>query len=241
MHRVAARPWWYEQLQTVAGARKVRERVAELCGSAVSPLRILDLGGGTGAIRPLLPGEWQYTCLDLEMPKLRGLRRQYSHSAAVLSDCTQTPVASHSIDVALSMLMSHHLTQEALTRMLAEVRRVLKPGGRFIFLDCIDAPQRQVGKFLWRLDRGAYPRRPETLLAAIEAALPVVYHNRFAVWHEYLLVEAVNQSQERWQKDQAAEVAWLPVSPPPGTVAGRPAPVSSSGEEALEGRTGRRA
>ncbi|HYM11523.1 MAG TPA: class I SAM-dependent methyltransferase [Bryobacterales bacterium] len=207
MHRMAARPWCYERLQALSGARKLRKRVAELLGGDGAPLRVLDLGGGTGAIRPFLRGGWHYICLDLEGPKLQGFRGGYGRGEAVLGDCTEAPVASGSIDVALSMLMSHHLTKRGLVRMLVEVRRVLKPGGRFIFLDGIDVPERRVGRFLWSLDRGAHPRRAETLLAAIAAAMPVVYHDRFAVWHEYLLVEAVNGARERRPEDTASEGA----------------------------------
>jgi ubiquinone/menaquinone biosynthesis C-methylase UbiE len=157
-------------------------------------MRVLDLGGGTGAIRPYLPAECKYISLDMEMPKLRGFRRKYPGQTPLLSDCTQIPVASRSIDVVLCMLMSHHLTDAALTTMLAEAKRVLKLGGQFIFLDCVDAPERFIGRLLWRVDRGSFPRRPEILTARIERVLPVVIRERFSVWHEYLLMVAVNQS-----------------------------------------------
>ncbi len=52
------------------------------------------------------------------------------------------PVADASVDVVLSTLMMHHLPAPARRACVREVRRVLRPGGRFLLVDFTE-PDRQ--------------------------------------------------------------------------------------------------
>jgi SAM-dependent methyltransferase len=51
-------------------------------------------------------------------------------------------------DAVVSSLMLHHLPDELKRRGLAEIRRVLKPGGRFVAIDFGATPDHGVGHLL---------------------------------------------------------------------------------------------
>ena len=48
-------------------------------------------------------------------------------------------------------------------------------------------------RLLWRLDRGAYPKTPEQLLAFLSEQFSIVHSERFSIYHEYLLAVATNR------------------------------------------------
>ena len=99
--------------------------------------------------------------MDIEMPKLQCFRRKVADGLALQTDATQMPVASGCADSVVCMAVAHHLTDAMLTDVLRESVRVLKPGGRMFFLDPVFAQDRMVGRMIWRLDRGSYPRTAE--------------------------------------------------------------------------------
>jgi hypothetical protein len=47
-----------------------------------------------------------------------------------------------------------------------------------------------VGRFLWRYDRGSYPRTAEVIQAAIARRYTILSWERFMVYHEYVLCVA---------------------------------------------------
>src|SRR5262245_30838013 len=51
------------------------------------------------------------------------------------ADVESLPYAAGTFDVVLSTVMLHHLSNDARLKCIGEVRRVLKPGGRFVALD----------------------------------------------------------------------------------------------------------
>ena len=109
----------------------------------IEPRRILDLGCGTGAwLDPLRRryGGSAVTGLDLALPMLRSAaardalwRRLIGRPSAdlVCAHADAVPLADASVDLVWSNLMLQWLPDPA--PAFAEVRRVLKPGGLFMF------------------------------------------------------------------------------------------------------------
>jgi len=87
-HRLVAHPWVYVRIQTLAGHNRVLERLSQEDRAT----DVVDVGGGTGAVRNLLAADYRCICLDLEMPTLMGFRSRVPRGLAVLGDATSMPV-----------------------------------------------------------------------------------------------------------------------------------------------------
>lgn len=186
LHGIAAHPWVYDRIQNLAGQKENLDRISRHT-AAMDAEVVVDVGGGTGAARRLWPASCHYVCLDVELPKLEGFRSRVPEGFAVLSDATQMPIATASVDVVLCMAVVHHLTEAKLDKVLDEAVRVLKVGGRLILLDPVLNREILAGRILWRLDRGSYPRTEEELRNKLEERFHVVHWEKFAIYHEYVL------------------------------------------------------
>jgi ubiquinone/menaquinone biosynthesis C-methylase UbiE len=185
-HKIAAHPWVYDRIQIAAG----REEVFKWITRQIPAMRadcVVDVGGGTGGWRSLWPADCRYVCLDVELPKLQGFRSKFPTGLAVLSDATRMCIASGCADVVVCIAMVHHLTDAMMEQVLDEALRVLRVGGRLIFLDAVFNRERWAGRVLWRLDRGSYPRRAEELREKLESRFKVLHWEKFTVYHEYVL------------------------------------------------------
>jgi ubiquinone/menaquinone biosynthesis C-methylase UbiE len=117
---------------------------ARLC-AALSPApaaRVLDLGCGTGTLAIRIARTWPQTALSAvdADPDILAIARRKAARAGVSVEFEQVmaqslPFAAATFDVAVSSLMFHHLTPEARLLALAELRRVLVPGGRLLIAD----------------------------------------------------------------------------------------------------------
>jgi SAM-dependent methyltransferase len=92
----------------------------------VHPQRVLDVGSGTGDLAALVAAP-EVVCVDLspaavEAARSRGLDAQ-------VADVQALPFADGEFDVVLGNWMLYHVPD--LDRGLAEIARVLRPGGRF--------------------------------------------------------------------------------------------------------------
>jgi hypothetical protein len=143
--------------------------------TTLNPKVVVDIGGGTGALRNLFPSDCHYICLDVEMPKLQRFRSKTVGALAILGDATSMPIMDGCADVVICKAMTHHLTD-----------LMLKPAGHMMLFDAVYNRERWAGRVLWRLDRGSYPRRAEELREKLESRFKVVHWEKFAVYHEYV-------------------------------------------------------
>lgn len=184
-HKIAAHPWIYDQIQTLAGQKQSLERISRQT-AAIRAETVVDVGGGTGTLWALWPAGCRYVCLDIEMPKLQGFRSKVPDGLAVLSDATRMCIATGSADVVICMAVLHHLTDTMIDQVFEEALRVLRVGGQLILLDPVINRERWVGRILWRLDRGSYPRTAEELHIKLEGRFKVIHWEKYAIYHEYV-------------------------------------------------------
>jgi ubiquinone/menaquinone biosynthesis C-methylase UbiE len=93
--------------------------------------RVLDIGGGSGMVSRLLTAapETECVCIDISLQMLT-----HSTVAAVQGDALHLPFCDACFDLVVAAAFFHHLPgQEA--RLLSEIARILKPGGRVVGYD----------------------------------------------------------------------------------------------------------
>ncbi len=116
-----------------AGLRSMRERL--LAGASGD---VIEIGGGTGLnLRCYGPDVSSLTITEPEPSMLRHLERRVRTdrpSALVLrAPAEDLPFDDHSFDVAVSTLVLCGVDDQP--RALRELRRVLRPGGRLLFIE----------------------------------------------------------------------------------------------------------
>jgi SAM-dependent methyltransferase len=98
--------------------------------------RVLDLGAGTGTLAIQIKQRWPdatVTGLDAD-PEILDIARRKAAEAGVELELVEgfsneLPFADASFDAVVSTLFFHHLTGDVKRATLAEVARVLRPGG----------------------------------------------------------------------------------------------------------------
>lgn len=112
-------------------------------------LRLLDVAAGTGRFLTAVKENWprlQVTALDLSPDYLAAAQRHlaaWSRCGLIQANAEAMPLATASQDVVSVIYLFHELPPKARAAVAAEMARVLKPGGRLIFVDSIqqgDAP-----------------------------------------------------------------------------------------------------
>ena len=116
-----------------AGLRAMRQRLlADAAG------QVIEIGGGTGANLPYYgPGVESLVVTEPLVPMMRRLERRISdrgYSAKALrAPAENLPFDDDTFDVAVSTLVLCGVDDQP--RALRELRRVLRPGGRLLFLE----------------------------------------------------------------------------------------------------------
>ena len=142
--RVIHWAWAYDPLVwmlTLGRDRAFRERTLDLAGLTEGE-SVLDIGCGTGTLAIAAKrrvGQAAVVGVDASPEMIARARKKARRAAAAISFETaaveKLPFADRSFDVVLSTVMLHHLPEDARRKCIAEVSRVLKPGGRFLALD----------------------------------------------------------------------------------------------------------
>ena len=136
-------PLYYERFE--ADLLEKRPLVAELLEKAFNELfpenagEVLDLGCGTGFYFPILARHSTGLLgVDVCQPMLDQAQQlidlhRLTHCRVLQSSALELPVADHSVDVVHSWDFLHHVTD--VSRVFAEIKRVLKPGGRYVAVE----------------------------------------------------------------------------------------------------------
>lgn len=136
MRGVEQIPWLYDlAMRALPGLHRWRrELVADARG------RVLEVGCGTGLMLPMYSPDTELFALDVHREPLERARAR-SHGAAILHASVESlPFADASFDAVVSGLVFCSVPDPA--QGLAEIRRVLKPGGRLLMLEHVQARNR---------------------------------------------------------------------------------------------------
>jgi ubiquinone/menaquinone biosynthesis C-methylase UbiE len=143
--RLIRKAWSYDLrvgLMLLGQTRKLRTLPLDLAGIRTGD-RVLDVGCGTGdlaiaAARRAGQGatvvgiDASPEMVEVAREKARKARRAVRFQVEAVEALT---FDNGSFDVVLSSLMMHHLPADLKLRALAEIRRVLRPGGRLVIID----------------------------------------------------------------------------------------------------------
>ena len=197
LHWVASHGRVYDFIQVAAGGRRIYAEVAARVPSDPPHAIVLDIGGGTGTLGRHLHSGCRYICLDLEEPKLRRFRQKVPGGMGLLADGARLPLPDGSVDTVVCAMVAHHLPEAVLKDVFAECQRVLRAGGRFIFLDWLRRVDRLPSRILCALDRGAHPYVAERLQQLLENRFEIDRSDRLAIFHEYLLMVLRSKEPDR--------------------------------------------
>jgi hypothetical protein len=94
--------------------------------------------------------------------------------------------------------MSHHLTDVQLNSAVREFARVCR--SKLVFCDAILQETSQVSNFLWKYDRGSYPRSIEHLRREIEQHFHIEHEECHSIYHSYWLCIGTPKNGEKYSR-----------------------------------------
>ncbi len=130
------------QIMALGQAGRLRRKTIEVA-QLVPGERVLDVGCGTGDLTLLAKKSTGPTgqvvgldpapeMIDVARSKAKRQQTDVEFRTGVIE---RLPFPDDSFDVVLSSLMMHHLPDDLKPKALAEIRRVIKPGGRLVIVD----------------------------------------------------------------------------------------------------------
>ena len=125
LHELEDHMWWFRGMERISLA------LVERFVANASELAILDAGCGTGGMLQPLSRFGTVTALDRSAEALR-LANTRGTGALVQASVERVPLAEKSFHLVTSFDVLYHLDVHNDTEALAEITRVLRPGGTFL-------------------------------------------------------------------------------------------------------------
>ncbi|GAB2758196.1 class I SAM-dependent methyltransferase [Amycolatopsis magusensis] len=109
-----------------------RKLLADLTGT------VLEIGPGAGANATYFPRDVRWLGLEPN-PYLHDRLREQAKGEVIGGTAEEIPLADHSVDAVVGTIVLCSVEDQH--RVLAEIVRVLRPGGRYVFLEHVAAPE----------------------------------------------------------------------------------------------------
>ena len=172
--RVLHQAWLYDLLGTKMS--KGRDTLLELAAPEPDEA-ILDVGCGTGTLALAIAadtGSADVTGIDASPEMIDMARRKAAKAGSgvnfQVAAIEDLPFPSETFDLVTSSLMLHHLPTELKRAGIDEVRRVLRPRGRFLVMDFARESHSPAGHLLSILGRGRGARTADALVPMLTDA-----------------------------------------------------------------------
>jgi SAM-dependent methyltransferase len=120
--------------------------------------RVLDVGCGPGTNAPRF-GLAEYVGVDVNEDYLRIARSKYVRGQFVQADLSSADLTPFgTFDTILVNSFLHHLSDDAVARLLRQLQHLLTPEGRVHVLELVMPGRPSLARLMARLDRGRYAR-----------------------------------------------------------------------------------
>ena len=129
-------PRWFNQCMDELQERAIRRALA--MAALPSGARVLDVGCGTGRwVRRYREAGLAATGIDATPDMLRWARQMESAAVLAAGEAHRLPFAHASFDCVSDVTVIQHIPAAQQLQALAEMARVVKPGGRMILMELI--------------------------------------------------------------------------------------------------------
>lgn len=129
---------------------------------------VLEIGAGTGLNFPIYSAGSKVAAIEPDPSMIRRARERAAEASAAIQvfqvDAQRLPLDDQSFDYVVGTLVM--CTIPAPEKALAEIRRVLRPGGKYVFLEHVRADTPRLARWQDRLERpwrliagGCHPNR----------------------------------------------------------------------------------
>lgn len=173
VRRLSARPTLWNLFRRILEFNFVEERRVvnrELMPGATrikaegrAPI-ILDLGCGTGELASsFLNAGYEYVGIDIEPDRIKYARKAYPKGTFHVMDASHLRYPDGYFDQILVTGVLHHLTDDEVRSIVAEMRRVLRPEGRALVMEdiALRGSLNLLGALVHLADEGSHIRRPK--------------------------------------------------------------------------------
>ena len=188
-------PVVYDSYQSLVGAPRCHQRfIAEMVRPRAGE-RVLDIGCGVGASVRYLPAGVGYVGIDISEAYIDRARADHADRGDFF--CADVGSVNAEMlgqfDLAFSFGVLHHLSDEIVARVVELVRKVVRPGGRFVTIDpCYVAGQNAIARLLIDNDRGEHVRDEvgyTRLMTALGDVSAVVHHDLLRIPYTQIVMQ----------------------------------------------------